>query len=168
MALRMQGRLQGQLQGCGGVLRCSRAGRVLRVALRRLRGRLRRTGRRFRPRRSRRWHRCGWATAVAFLCLPCRHQTLHATLPRAQVQDRAKASQLLGRPSTVLCLLSGIEMRLYSVFHARLCCVKLPRRRAGALAGGLYDRFGGNGYDAGSYGGGDVEYQSPYAHQDRF
>ncbi|CAL5225429.1 g8245 [Coccomyxa viridis] len=36
-------------------------------------------------------------------------------------------------------------------------------RGGGAGAGGLYDRF-----DAGSYGGGDVEYQSPYANQDRF
>lgn len=36
-------------------------------------------------------------------------------------------------------------------------------------AGGLYDRFGGdNGYEAAPYAGGDVEYQSPYAHQDRF
>ena len=49
-----------------------------------------------------------------------------------------------------------------------LVCSVMPQLNKLARAGGLYDRFGGNGYDAGSYGGGDVEYQSPYANQDRF
>ena len=59
----------------------------------------------------------------------------------------------------VVCLL--IELWVFSTFT--LICAVMPQLIELALAGGLYDRF-----DAGSYGGGDVEYQSPYANQDRF